>query len=135
MFLFTIVSGLLSLAGLATLLSGAWRHYKFAFFDCFCAFTRQLSIGAPNNKDNSKHFEYIQGDNEWNKAHTFSIKKYLDYTSESHRNNSEYYATCFEKMQTHKLKVFLSILVKMNFANLINIEGFEYDLHASRMGK
>ena len=72
---------------------------------------------------------------QWDQAYKYSIQEYLSFTNYTHQNDSKVYAEAFNKMQSHKIKVFFILLCQMHFADSVNIDGFEYDFHSFRLGK
>ena len=126
MAIISFISALLTLVGLMTLFFNAFRHFKLIFFDCFNCFLLELY------KNNNNSIIYPKRP-DWNHAYNQSIDEYLYITNQKYINNSKYYADIFNKMKSHKIKVFIINLCKMNFAESIIIDGFEYNLHAFRL--
>jgi hypothetical protein len=109
-FLFSIISSLLTLIGVITYFLNARRRYRQVFAESFISFIDRLHVPYTTSEDYIKYSKYID-DIILHKFSTYSIEQYFAATHHIHKNNSKHYADIFTNLQHHKLKTFLLSLI------------------------
>jgi hypothetical protein len=107
---FSLISSLLTFFATITFIVAARKHYKQMFNESFMSFVSQLDNHRLSDEGAQKYLDYmhtltLKGCN------NLSIEKYLLETHQFHNDKSKLYADAFNRLQHHKIKVFLAALL------------------------